>query len=226
MLQQYLDLLPPDYQRVVLAAEALGGGIIDVQLTTAPLAGVFITEKAARIELPDHGERHAQSLAHEVLHIRRFWLERSPLLRNVFITGYTQLDNQLEHLFFVPELNARALADLPRHEQESQRLVAKLPAIQDSDNKSLVATIAWTVAKRTLGESPVIPQIEEALAAENAFVKADEFEQGLPKVLRSKVEVLCHLFATFPFLASPTTVIEILDVAGGTRVPLSWFDLC
>jgi hypothetical protein len=115
VLDVYLRILPEPAQRLVAELKHLSGAEIDVGPTEetirrqapdrARLPLILVDERTARIRFP--GEVQRRALVHELLHVRRAWIDAAPRLRSTqpgdpMASRIANADQDLEHMLIVP----------------------------------------------------------------------------------------------------------------------------
>jgi hypothetical protein len=115
VLDVYLRILPEPAQRLVAELKHLSGAEIDVGPTEetirrqapdrARLPLILVDERTARIRFP--GEVQRRALVHELLHLRRAWIDAAPRLRSTqpgdpMASRIANADQDLEHMLIVP----------------------------------------------------------------------------------------------------------------------------
>lgn len=217
MDQPFLSLLPEALQKVVTDAEDLAGSSVVVRSGDA--ASEF---DSVELRPRDEGDvAHAVityrgdsitrcALVHEVLHIKRYWLENVPVLR-VPVTSRFEFEGRLieellEHLVIIPEerkfvpteSDAHWIAVLHQKIKEiSPQSDAKRAALQRNVYRAM-----FDIALPHLDNTCLYDRLDEAgeLEASHSFVHA------LRPLVPDKLQALSFVVGTFRyegFIAEP-----------------------
>lgn len=240
MQAQFLNQLDNDVQVLVRQIEEAIG--IDINVVVDPERAMGEADEPAPLasDVSQHGADiftsaldyfPDASVFHELQHIRRVLVERTPRLivceefepwSPEFETAIAQLDNNLEHLFIVP-----AEIDLypQRRVYWEQRLDALLgrvrnEAFQDADRHRF-ALLGWLLINNMV-PTPALQERERALLREyNLEMRAAQFRESVEAVGSSKEDVVR---VVFEFLSLPfgAGCLQYFDVAACTSkiVPL------
>jgi hypothetical protein len=204
----YLNRLSQTVQDLVLEVETTGSVNIEVVpdaelncngTTRRSRIEVSIQTHRAQVYAPTDGYFPDGAVLHEVLHIKRFHVERVPMLvagASRFRHSFAALDNALEHLVIVPE-ELRLQPERREHwENVIADVLAELPSVPASDRR-LAVCLHWTFLTHVLHDSPQIGRAEE-LVEEYGFIQdAADLADQLVSVISSKEEMLSVLFGRF-----------------------------
>jgi hypothetical protein len=172
VFEEYLPGLPRPLRRLVDAIEGRAGLSIDAAPHADKMACQF-GQRLAVIRVPDGGPpRDNASVFHELLHLKRYFLDGIPKLvycddAHEFESDadarlpqlFLDLDNQIEHIFIVPHELTRYRGARRYWAGRFQALLAD-PRLTDDG-----VLVAWTFVHRVLGD---------ALLSEAAQARVDE----------------------------------------------------
>lgn len=205
----YLSRLTPQVQAFVLEIELAAGIEIDVKVDTsrdgrgpegAGILACDIDEHGATLLAPNETYFPDGGVIHEVLHVRRIFVERVPkLAANLDFAhwtpqlenGLTTLDNDLEHWVIVPEEIHRCTESGERWNRVLERTWrSDLPRMTNSDDKRRSALIHWAFLAFVLPRSSVVPIAEDVLASLALREQADNFVEVTRAHLGNKEQLV------------------------------------
>ena len=214
MERRFLSLLPEVLQKVVAEAESLAGSSVvvrsgdaasefdDIELRPRDEAGI------AHAVISYRGDSITPcALVHEVLHIKRYWLDNVPVLRSPANSRFgfeaRLIEELLEHLVIVPEernfvsteSDARWSAVLDQKIREISPLSANR---SDTERAALQRTLyraMFDIALPHLDNTLLYERLGEAgeLEASHLFVRA------LRPLVPDKLQALSFVVQTFRY---------------------------
>lgn len=214
MDQRFLSLLPEVLQKVVADAEDLAGSPVvvrssdatnefdNVELRPRDEAGI------ARAVITYRGDTITRcALVHEVLHIKRYWLEKVPVLRCSVTSrfGFEALliEELVEHLVIIPEERRFVSTESDDHWRavldKKIREISPLPANRSEAER---ATLQRNVYRAMLDIA--LPHFDNSLLYER-LAEAEELEAshrfvgGLRPLVSDKLQALSFVVETFRY---------------------------
>ena len=185
MQTEYLALLSESVQQFILEVEkGAGVGIQvvpDVKLNEGgPNGGgnleINIKDRSIQLFAPTNGYFPNGAVRHEVLHVKRFHVERVPKLAadnenwdKAISDRLVGLDNAVEHLAIVPIELQMHPERLTHWEALMRSVCLELPNIPEGD-RSLAVCMHWTFHRHVLPNSPSI-EIMRNFAKEHALLE-------------------------------------------------------
>jgi hypothetical protein len=212
--QRFLSLLPEALQKVVADAENLVGSSLvvrsseamsefdNVELRPRDKAGI------AHAVITYRGDSITRcALVHEVLHIKRYWLEKVPILRCPVTSrfGFEALliEELVEHLVIIPEERRFVSTESDEHWSavldQKIREISPLPADRSEAERATlqrnVYRAMFDIALPHLDNSLLYERLGEAeeLEASHRFVGA------LRPLVSDKLQALSFIVATFRY---------------------------
>jgi hypothetical protein len=205
--RRFLSLLPEVLQKVVTDAENLAGSSVVVQ------SGDAVSEVDLELRpRDDAGIAHAVityrgdsisrcALVHEVLHIKRYWLEKVPVLRcpvtSRFAFEASLIEELLEHLVIIPQERGFAPTESDAHwsvvlDQKINEISphAARAALQRSVYRAML-DIALPHLEKTL--------LYEQLGAAGELEASHNFVRGLRPLLLDKLQALSFVVQEFRY---------------------------
>ncbi len=188
---------------------------------TAPAASV--SGDGAVIYLRNLDEISEQGFLHELLHIKRYLMDRIPQIvpadgskENYKITGF--IDNALEHLVIVHQevnygfepyeyWNATAKANWEKY---------PFPDMLDSWARKKNLLFSWLSASNLVTDIQVKEMAKEALIKEGLFAMAEKFNNDICSALDSKEECLSIVINTLG-IPQDDVLLRYFDVKNGEQ---------
>jgi hypothetical protein len=229
MEPRYLNRLPADSQLLVAQIEGEAHREIVVRTERRGRRGLACYVLDAEIVLPEENYFPEDSSLHELLHLRRFYVNKAPVLdlcedfaetidpeqENQIKEYLKNIDNGLEHLVIVPEELSRYPDRQAYWDGVMERALnqIRLARLTDQERESH-ALINWAFVSRVVRSKDVIEQ-GRALIEEFALdERADRFVDLLVPALQLKEQIVSVCMAErlcFP----PGTCLEYV---GGRQV--------
>jgi hypothetical protein len=223
MRQDYFERIPDPLQKVVREIEVFAGLEIEIHPKTEAIDQRFpeqrgqvsgwISEQQAAILYPASG-LPLQSIAHEVFHFERFWLQMVPQFRCLSATDNflqvlaRQLDNFYEHQFVLKKQRAFNLLDLNRWTNEVL----------------LAAERAWDSRSRII--SVVTGALTARHALENNELCLEIISEASHLPEASRIENACAAFSRdFPDRAKDKCIQILLAAAEVSAADFEWVRL-
>jgi len=237
MHPDYLARLSEPVQQFVLEVEE-GAGIeiqviADLKQNEGGTTGqgklaININAQSIQLFAPTNGYFPDGAVRHEVLHVRRFHVQRVPKLAlaeseeldNGFSSALTDLDNAIEHVVIVPE-ELQFHPERRVHWEEVVRDVwLGLPSVPEIERR-LAVYLHWTFLRHVLPNSPTVVIARNFANKHSLLVGADQFADRFISVATSKEELVRLLFLEFPEIPKNRSALEYVNrTTGMCRKPI------
>jgi hypothetical protein len=199
----YLDQVSPDIQGLIRQVEDAMGVEIEVCLdNSVGYLQVNFGQQRPRIFTPRPNHFPDGSVAHEVLHIRRFRVEGIPQVvddpehpdeNEQLEDALRAMDNSLEHLIIVPQELAMRPQRREWWESNMERAWnTRIPALEDVADRRRFALINWPFLVDVLPSARALPVAQRLLAQLDIADKAQQMRAELAAALHSK-ETMVHV---------------------------------
>lgn len=234
MERVFLEKLSTEIQGLVREIEDFAVAEIQVRPTPTPTresaqppkAITLITsENGATLLFRDAGEFQPQPVLHELLHLRRYWIDFAPQIRPVDdpdgekIKLASQIDNTLEHIVIAPKERDYGFESYASYDQtcRSQWETYPWPSIEEPWARRKNCLLSW-LTTYFLVRDPAIKQAgERCLEQEGLSSEATNFSQKIERVLGSKEQCIG---AAVRFLQIPhqEAIMVYLDIKNKTTI--------
>lgn len=235
MQPEYLARLGQDVQEFVKAVETAAG--LDIEVVpdaTLNLRGplglgklkVDIESGSVRISAPTDGYFPDGGVRHEVLHVKRLYVDKVPrlsLAESVHLDPALEgalvvADNALEHLAIVPIELQHHPERLPHWEAVMARMWgAVLPNAPSELDRRIDACLHWSFLRHALPASPTIRIAEGFLHQHTLMAEAEDFATEVLASLASKEAVVRVFFNRFTEVQRGSCALEYLSSTAGSR---------
>lgn len=207
--------LPIQLRKLVAKIESHADLRIEVEVSDQQTMACEFGKRTARILIPDTGPPRGASVFHELLHLKRYFVDGVPKLiycddEHEFEDDddartprlFARLDNQIEHLFIVPR-------ELARYRSERRYWEARMGALlTDPMLPDDGALVAWEFVHRVL-KSGVLSDAAQAQVHQRGLGDAcDRFHQAVEE---SKEAATLCLFETFAPAKLPRACLDYFD---------------
>lgn len=233
MQQSYLDLLSKPVQDFVIEVEQSSGLPVDI----LPDARLNVcgpkNEGAYRIEVesgsillrvPTNGYVSNGGLRHEMLHVKRFYVDKEPRLSLAEYVDWdptnqrliTAIDNYLEHLIIVPiELTLH-----PERRAHWEQEIEKSWILDgiSSINRRILACLNWTFVRHVLKASSTSAIANKVINTHGLAVETEAFHKEMVPVLSDKLTLVRMFFDWFGELPRDRFAVEYLDGYTGSKL--------
>lgn len=209
MKTEYFDLLPESLRRLVLETEEAIGFEIEVVVEPERAKGVpgtadpmacKVEKDFARVLVAAADQFRPCSVFHELLHIRRFLVERAPMLVDradyepwgpEIGTKLAKHDNAFEHLVIVP----RELQVCPERREHWEAVMARVwedieAGRGDEVTLRQLGFASWAFLQRVLPDSAAMHRARAVLEASNNREHAERFCDELFPLLEDKAAAM------------------------------------
>lgn len=214
MKLQFLAMLPGELQAIVQKAERVAECEIDVvpgeavnefdSLMFGVDRGVCIATIAYRGECISRC-----ALIHELLHLKRYWLDGAPLLRSTSRHRYhseaQMVEDFVEHLIIIPEERRFAEAESNAHwSLVMMEELAKLPSISSPSSQADVDALRRSLLLQRAMMDIAVPALDhvrlyDRLRDENLFEASTAFIDRLRNMLNDKERALIFVSKEFDY---------------------------
>jgi hypothetical protein len=208
---RFLAMLPRELQAAVQEAEQLAGCEIAVvpdaaanrfdNLALRVDAGVCSATIAYR------GESISRcALLHEVLHMKRYWLDAVPILRPTARHRYEfeaqTVDDLIEHLIIIPQERHFAEAESNEHWSSVMAKLAELPRVGSRSSQAEVEALQRNLVLQRAMMDIALPALDhtrlyDRLRDENLLEASTAFVDRLRKMLDNKERALIFVSQEF-----------------------------
>lgn len=113
------------------------------------IVSTSVGHSSARIFLPDPSRPNPNAVVHELLHIKRYWVEKVPQMEAVNPANTTltdDLDNCLEHLVIIPQQSRIGFDDTPYWNSVTSEYWSDFPWESDPHSFRAQALTGWLTA--------------------------------------------------------------------------------
>jgi hypothetical protein len=183
---------------------------------------VRVEKDSGTIYVPTPNAFATDSILHELLHVRRFWVERVPMLH---CAGQgVALDNALEHLVIVPAAKEYGVDPYPHWNGVFQAQLMAFRAPTDDPDALRQSKLAYASVQCEVNDHGVRAEWEVAIRERGHLTAAREFWDRLQPILGDKRAVLKLAFEELG-ANDISCRMRILDVRARAEWPLASWDL-
>ncbi len=234
METRFLEMLSPDTQKLVHDIEAFAAVEIEVRsaptpslkTATSPKAvALMATEKGAALLYREEDKFQSRAALHELLHLRRYWLDSIPQLTAVDdLQGdktriASEIENTLEHLVIFPqETDYEYDPYIVVNERERERWQAyPWVNINEPWARRKTALLSWLTVDALVTDESLKALARRYLENEGLLEEATNFSDKIQRLKNSKERCLA---TTIRFLRIPRHEAEMiyLDIKNKTLV--------
>ncbi|WLB58044.1 hypothetical protein [Bradyrhizobium japonicum] len=183
--------------------------------TNVGVESVFATHTHAYISLPDLDSVNASAIIHELLHLRRYWVEQVPQIeattnRSPFVELAANIDNAVEHLSIVPRERDYGFNPAPYWNKIVEGYWRDFPWLEVGPQDRRMRCLLGWLSLPLIDSNALAIDIRARVASAGLLADAQKFLvriQSLP----SKVRIAS---AVFRFLQIPRNNFElvVLDI--------------
>jgi hypothetical protein len=227
----YLERLAPDVRSLVEQIEQATGINIDVEVdSNRTTMACDIDKSGAQLSIPSPAYFPDDSVLHELLHIRRFFIEHVPRLivcddfdnwTPQLETAFAKLDNNIEHLVIVPAELTQRPARIAHWRTNTAHAINN---IQDflTDDRKRWALVTWLFIHHVLPEHDLIEQVLALTEHLGIRDHAARFAEVVIPSLASKERTVSACFE-YLWLPQDAACLEYFDIQHrrSREIPLS-----
>ncbi len=203
MEKGFLEKLGADIQCLVEEIEKFASTEIQVRPTPAPTSEsaqspktivLIASEYGATLLCRDAGDFRPQAVLHELLHLRRYWIDFVPQILPVDdpdgekIKLANQIENTLEHIVIVPKEQDYGFEPYASYRETSRRNWETYPwrHIQEPWARRKNCLLNWLTTYFLVRDPTIKQSAERCLEQEGLSSEAANFSQRIERVLSSK----------------------------------------
>lgn len=221
---RFLERLSPDIQRLVHDIEAFAS--VEIQVRSAPTpslktaaspkaVALMATEKGATLLYREEDQFQSHAALHELLHLRRYWLDRIPQLaaaddpQGDKTRIANEIENTLEHIVIFPqEVGYEFDPYVGINESERARWQAyPWVNINEPWARRKTALLSWLTVDALVTDEAVKTLARRYLEDEGLLEEAENFSE---KIQRLKISKERCLATTIRFLRIPRHEAEMV----------------
>jgi hypothetical protein len=217
MESSFLEKLGTEIQRLVEEIEKFATTEIQVRPTPTPTSesaqspkaiALIASQHGATLLCRDVGDFQPQAVLHELLHLRRYWVDFVPQILPVDdpdgekIKLASQIENTLEHLIIVPQEHEYGFESYAFYAEATRKnwQAYPWPAISEPWARRKNCLLTW-LTTRLLVSDPAIERLARKCANEEGLLtEAEKFSGKIGRVLGSKEQCIS---TTIRFLQIP-----------------------
>lgn len=217
MESNFLARLGVEIQRLVEEIESFASTEIAVRPTPTPTSESLQSPKAITLVASEHGatllcrdlnDFRPQAVLHELLHLRRYWIDFVPQILPVDdpdgdkIKLASQIENVLEHITIAPQEQRYGFEPYASYRETSRRTWESYPwpNIDEPWARRKNCLLNWLTTCFLVQDPGIRRSAERCLEQEGLSSDALSFSQKLERVLNSKEQCIS---ATVRFLQIP-----------------------
>lgn len=217
MESSFLEKLGADIQRLVEEIENFAAAEIKVSSTPKPSSksgqppktlALISSEMGATILYRDTEDFRPQAVLHELLHLRRYWIDFVPQILPVDdpdgdkIRLANQIENTLEHLIIAPQEAAYGFDSYGPYMEATKKVWEDYPwpAISEPWARRKNCLLSWLTTSVLVDEPSIRGLAEQCLEKEALRGEAQSFSEKIGRVLSSKEHCIS---TTIRFLRIP-----------------------
>lgn len=211
MQPEYLDRLGASLQSFVREIEQAAAVDIHVVCVDQPndTLGVVIAAPTCELRIPKNRRYFPDgAVRHEVLHVKRFLVDRVPMLEladaeepddDQLAAELRNLDNAIEHVLIVPE-EIRLHPERRQHWEEVMGRACAGLCCMPAVDRAYALCMHWTFLRSVLPGSPAI-EVAREFAMKHALIElAIRFEEDFLSLATSKEELVRLVLCRFPHI--------------------------
>jgi hypothetical protein len=193
--------LPNHLQKMVAKIEGQAGLRIEVERSSKRTMACEFRKGKAVIRVPDAGPLRKASVFHELLHLKRYFVDGVPKLvycdddhefedENDAQTPeqFQCLDNQIEHLFIVP-------TELARYRRERSYWEERMDQALDLMRAPCDVLLAWEFIHRVLNSGTLSDKVLALVEPLGLVELCDRFHQAVDESKEAATRCICDEFA-------------------------------
>ncbi|MDH3670485.1 MAG: hypothetical protein OES46_04905 [Gammaproteobacteria bacterium] len=207
MKSSFLDKLGADIKRLVEEIEDFSSTEIQVRPTPTPTnesaqspkaIALIASEHGATLLCRDAGDFQPQAVLHELLHLRRYWIDSVPQILPVDdpdgekIKLANQIENTLEHLIIVPQEREYGFEPYAYYREATRKnwQAYPWPAISEPWARRKNCLLSWLTTYFLVRDPTIKQSAKRRLEQEGLSSEAERFSQKIERVLSSKEQCI------------------------------------
>lgn len=207
MEKVFLEKLGADLQGLVKEIEDFGATEIQVRPTPAPASEstqspkpvmLVASEQGATLLCRDVNNLRPQSVLHELLHLRRYWIDFVPQILPVDdLDGEktklaNQIENTLEHIIIIPKEREYGFEPDASYRETSKRNweTYPWPNIDEPWARRKNCLLNWLTTYFLVQDQAIRQSAERCLKQEGLLGEAENFAHKIERVLDSKEQCI------------------------------------
>lgn len=226
-----LESLPPAVRALLDEIESFAGQVVRFEKNPFPISqtnpnplapALACNNVSARVMLREGSLQDAQGILHELLHLRRFWVDGIPQLvpkvdneGNWGVTG--SVENDLEHLVIVPREADYGFDPYPYWNATLTENWARYPWPEMTNKwarrKNLL--LGWLSVAKICNDQALEEHARACLAKEGMLAEAQRFVTRVSKALPDKAKALAEVVSTLRIPRDDVRLLYI-DIRTGT----------
>lgn len=224
MEKGFLEKLGVEIQRLVQEIENFAAAEIRVSATPAPSSksgqspktlALMSSEMGATILYRDTEDFRSQAVLHELLHLRRYWIDFVPQILPVDdpdgekIKLANQIENTLEHIIIAPQEAAYGFDSYGPYSETTKKTWEDYPwlAINEPWARRKNCLLTWLTTSVLVEEPGIRDLAEQCLEKEGLLTEAQNFSEKIEHVLSSKEQCIS---AAIRFLQIPRQEVAMV----------------
>ena len=224
MESSFLEKLGADIQRLVEEIEKFASTEIQVRPTPVPTSESgqspktitpIASEHGATLLYRDAGDFQPQAVLHELLHLRRYWIDFVPQILPVDdpdgekIKLANQIENTLEHIIIAPKEQSYGFESYASYRETSRRTWETYPwrSIDEPWARRKNCLLNWLTTYFLVRDLAIRQSAERCLEQEGLSSEAANFSQKIEHVLSSKEQCIS---AAIRFLQIPRQEVTMV----------------
>lgn len=206
-------MLPGELQTAVQEAEQLAGCEIavvpDSEADDFDNLSLRVDHGVCSATISYRGESISRcALLHEVLHVKRYWVDAVPILRPTARRGYEfeaqPAEDLIEHLIIIPEERRFAEAESNEHWSSEMARLAELPRVSSQSSQAEVDAFHRSLVLQRAMMDIALPALDHSrlydrLRDENLLEASTAFSDRLSKMLDNKARALIFVSQEFGY---------------------------
>jgi hypothetical protein len=218
MEKGFLEKLGIEIQRLVQEIENFAVAEIRVSSTPTPSSksgqppktlALISSEMGATILYRDTEDFRPQAVLHELLHLRRYWIDFVPQILPIDdpdgdkIRLANQIENTLEHLIIAPQEAAYGFDSYSPYVETTKKAWEDYPwpVINEPWARRKNCLLTWLTTSVLVDEPSIRDLAEQCLEKEGLLTEAQNFSEKIGRVLSSKEHCIS---TTIRFLQIPS----------------------
>jgi hypothetical protein len=224
MQPEFSRQLPPPVRALLAKIEAFSG--TEVLVTVGPPdvetrdpnphgPACLVTERMATIVIRDPAYFDAQGIAHELLHIERFWNEGIPQILpkqsdNERMKITSAIENTLEHLIIVPREALYGFEPFSHWNRTTTSNWASYPwpDIPDPWARRKNCLLGWLTVSNLVSDESVREYVEDCLRSEGLLNAAVDLQRKVGLSLKNKARTVAHVVKAIDIPASDVELVQ------------------
>lgn len=207
MEKRFLEKLNSETQLLVRKIEDFASTEIEVRPTASPsnqsaanpkAVALLVSEKGATLLYRDEQEFRPQTVLHELLHLRRYWIDFVPQivpLEDPYgdkTKIANQIENTLEHLVIVPKEAEYGFEPYSEYNETARKHWESYPwpDVSESWARRKNCLLSWLTASFLVTDTGVKTLAERSLKKETLLDEARNLSDKIERVMNSKEQCI------------------------------------